>query len=140
MEVLVGAVSEVKKARDNEKHCPQLELPCPWGLGCHLQTRHHYAFQFATPSWTRSHLNIQQPCEKISLWQVGLRRDGKNVSRQKERMTKIENNLAAVLLEMGEEGRRTEKYVTVPHFIWGPSQTPSAVLKYLTMFPNETNH
>lgn len=37
------------------------------------------------------------------------------------------------------EGERTEKYVTVPHFVWA-GQTPSAALKYLTMFSSETNH
>lgn len=49
LEVLVGVVSDIEKVRDNEKHCPQLELPSPWGLGRHVQTRHYYAFQFATP-------------------------------------------------------------------------------------------
>lgn len=44
LEVLVEVVSEVKKVRDNGKHCPQLELPCLWGLGRHVQIRRYYAF------------------------------------------------------------------------------------------------
>lgn len=87
--------------------------------------------------------SIQQPCTKISLQQVGVRKDGRMSLEIEGESDKNRERFSG---GQTREGRRMEgvrgqkKYVSLPNFVWGSSQTCSAAFKYLTIFPNETPH
>lgn len=74
-----GVVSEVGEVKASEKLCPTArELPlCPKGLRQRLQKPRCYAFHFTPPLRGWIPFSVPQPCKKTSLWQVGVRRDGR---------------------------------------------------------------
>lgn len=76
--------------------------------------------------------SIQQPCKKLSLRQVGMRKDGRMSPEIEGESDKNREPFSGGQTREGrrEEGERGQKkYVSLPNFVWGSSQPCSAAFK-----------
>lgn len=118
----------------NDEHSPRAsELPFrPGGCDSIYKPRVTMLSNSPSPFTGLISFRIQQPCKKLSLQQVGVRKDGRMSLETEGESDKNREPFSGGQTREGrrEEGERGQKkYVSLPNFVWGSSQTCSAAFK-----------